>query len=249
MAGTQGGGVKSHRHRGFKSGWTIGLDPGRRGGDRRRGDRDYDRGPGHADRQAGRGRRGGRGGRASRTTRSAASARSSTRACGILCSPGAAQGGSGQVTVYALTDHGAWGIGLIIALLAALAVAALLVVLIRNCRTSTARPDSCWRWRQVAANTANSPPASGHRAGAGPDRGRGDRPGRLHECAHRRLRRGDGMSSGGAQPRHDRRLAVPGRRRRGPARGVLGGQGQGGDPRLATATRVVGWTRSTSART
>ena len=36
------------------------------------------------------------------------------------------------MTVYALTNHGAWGIALIIALLAALAVAGLLLVLIRT---------------------------------------------------------------------------------------------------------------------
>jgi hypothetical protein len=36
------------------------------------------------------------------------------------------------VTVYALTNHGAWGIALIIGLVAALAVAALLAILIRT---------------------------------------------------------------------------------------------------------------------
>jgi len=36
------------------------------------------------------------------------------------------------MNVYALTNHGAWGIALVIGLVAALAVAALLVVLIRS---------------------------------------------------------------------------------------------------------------------
>jgi uncharacterized membrane protein len=36
------------------------------------------------------------------------------------------------VTVYALSNHGAWGIALIIGLVAALAVAALLAILIRT---------------------------------------------------------------------------------------------------------------------
>jgi hypothetical protein len=36
------------------------------------------------------------------------------------------------MTLFALTNHGAWGIGLVIGLVAALAVAALLAVLIRT---------------------------------------------------------------------------------------------------------------------
>jgi ABC-type xylose transport system permease subunit len=36
------------------------------------------------------------------------------------------------MTVYALTNHGAWGIALVIGLVAALAVAALLAILIRT---------------------------------------------------------------------------------------------------------------------
>ena len=72
---------------------------------------------------------------------------------------GAAQGGGGQMTVLAaLSNHGAWGIALIIGLVAALAVAALLAVLIRTVRTSTGRPARCSRSpAQVAANTANIP--------------------------------------------------------------------------------------------
>ena len=42
---------------------------------------------------------------------------------------------------------------------------------------------------------------------------------------------------GRAQPRHDRRLAVPGRRGGGPVRGLLGRQGQRGDPRLRRRAR------------
>ena len=58
----------------------------------------------------------------------------------------------------ALTNHGAWGIALIIGLVAALAVAALLVVLIRAVtaidRSASALLDVAG---QVAANTANIP--------------------------------------------------------------------------------------------
>ena len=62
------------------------------------------------------------------------------------------------MTVYALTNHGAWGIALIIALVAALAVAALLAILIRTVqqidRSATALLDVAGT---VASNTANIP--------------------------------------------------------------------------------------------
>jgi len=62
------------------------------------------------------------------------------------------------VTVYALTNHGAWGIALIIGLVAALAVAALLAVLIRTVmeidRSVGGLLDAAG---QVAANTASIP--------------------------------------------------------------------------------------------
>jgi hypothetical protein len=62
------------------------------------------------------------------------------------------------MTVYALTNHGAWGIGLIIALLAALAVAALLVVLIRTVQDIDRSAGQLLEAAgQVAANTANIP--------------------------------------------------------------------------------------------
>ena len=62
------------------------------------------------------------------------------------------------MTVYALTDRGAWGIGLIIALLAALAVAALLVVLIRTVQDIDRSAGELLEVAgQVAANTANIP--------------------------------------------------------------------------------------------
>ena len=72
--------------------------------------------------------------------------------------PGAAQGGGGQMTLFALTNHGAWGIGLIIALVAALAVAGLLAVLIRTVqdidKSATALLEVAGK---VAGNTANIP--------------------------------------------------------------------------------------------
>ena len=42
---------------------------------------------------------------------------------------------------------------------------------------------------------------------------------------------------GRAQPRHDRRLALPGRRGRGPLGRLLGGQGDGRDPRRRRRAR------------
>jgi hypothetical protein len=63
-----------------------------------------------------------------------------------------------SVTFAALSNHGAWGIALIIGLLAAVAVAALLVVLIRTVqaidRSAGALLDVAGK---VAANTANIP--------------------------------------------------------------------------------------------
>ena len=60
------------------------------------------------------------------------------------------------MTIYALTNHGAWGIGLIIALLAALAVAALLVVLVRTVQDIDRSAGQLLEVAgQVAANTAN----------------------------------------------------------------------------------------------
>jgi hypothetical protein len=62
------------------------------------------------------------------------------------------------LTIAALSDHGAWEIALIIGLLAALAVAALLVMLIRAVddidRSASALLDVAGK---VAANTANIP--------------------------------------------------------------------------------------------
>ena len=62
------------------------------------------------------------------------------------------------LTVAALSDHGAWGIALIIGLLAALAVSALLVLLIRAVddidRSASALLEKAG---QVAGNTANIP--------------------------------------------------------------------------------------------
>jgi hypothetical protein len=62
------------------------------------------------------------------------------------------------MTLYALTNHGAWGIALIIGLVAALAVAALLAILVRTVadidRSAGALLDVAG---QVAANTAHIP--------------------------------------------------------------------------------------------
>jgi hypothetical protein len=62
------------------------------------------------------------------------------------------------MTVFALTDHGAWGIALIIGLVAALAVAVLLGVLIRTVTDIDRSAGSLLEVAgRVAANTANIP--------------------------------------------------------------------------------------------
>lgn len=62
------------------------------------------------------------------------------------------------MTAYALTNHGAWGIALIIALVAALAVAALLAILVRTVqaidRSATGLLNVAG---QAAGNTASIP--------------------------------------------------------------------------------------------
>jgi predicted permease len=62
------------------------------------------------------------------------------------------------MTLFALTNHGAWGIALVIGLVAALAVAALLAVLIRTVqdidKSATALLEVAGA---VAGNTANIP--------------------------------------------------------------------------------------------
>jgi predicted permease len=62
------------------------------------------------------------------------------------------------VTVYALTNHGAWGLALIIGLVAALAVAALLAILIRTVMQIDRSAQSLLNVAgQVAGNTASIP--------------------------------------------------------------------------------------------
>jgi predicted permease len=62
------------------------------------------------------------------------------------------------VNVYALTNHGAWGIALIIGLVAALAVAALLAILVRTVMQIDRSAQSLLNVAgQVAGNTANIP--------------------------------------------------------------------------------------------
>jgi hypothetical protein len=62
------------------------------------------------------------------------------------------------MTVFALTNHGAWGIALVIGLVAALAVAALLAVLIRTVQDIDRSATSLLEVAgQVAGNTANIP--------------------------------------------------------------------------------------------
>ena len=63
-----------------------------------------------------------------------------------------------MIALAALSDHGAWGIALIIALIAALAVAALLAVLVRTVtEIDTAAAELLDVAGAVAANTAQIP--------------------------------------------------------------------------------------------
>ncbi len=63
-----------------------------------------------------------------------------------------------MVTLAALSNHGAWGIALIIGLIAALAVAGLLVVLIRTVNDIDKSAGALLEVAgQVAGNTANIP--------------------------------------------------------------------------------------------
>jgi hypothetical protein len=62
------------------------------------------------------------------------------------------------MTLYALTNHGAWGIALVIGLLAALIVAALLIVLIRAVADIDKSAGALLAVAgKVAGNTANIP--------------------------------------------------------------------------------------------
>ena len=89
-----------------------------------------------------------------------------------------------------MSNDAAWTLALIIGLVAALIVAALLLLADPGrAATSRARVGGLLDVAgKVAGNTSNIPQLAGHRAGARADRRRGDRPGRLHERAHRRLR-------------------------------------------------------------
>ena len=62
------------------------------------------------------------------------------------------------MTVFALTDHGAWGIALVIGLVAALAVAGLLAVLIRTVQDIDKSAGALLEVAgKAAANTAHIP--------------------------------------------------------------------------------------------
>ena len=99
------------------------------------------------------------------------------------------------MTVVALTSHGYWTIALIIGLVAALVVAALLAILLMNvARIQRSVAGLLETAGKVAANTAHIPEleATAPVLAQIVDEARG--PGRLHERAHRRLRRGAGAA-------------------------------------------------------
>ena len=85
--------------------------------------------------------------------------------------------------------------------------------------------------------------------GADPPRGAAEvRAARRAPAALSRRRERD-RRPGRAQPRHDRRLALPGGRGRGPLGRLLGGEGEGRDPRRRAASGWSRWRTSTSGRT
>ena len=158
--------------------------------DRRRGrDRDHDRPAREPDRAAGQdGRAGGRGRARRRRPSSAGSAGSTTPACGS-CTRRARCAKRRSAMTPAALSHGYWGIALGIGLVAALVVAALLVMLIR---ASSASSSSVGDLLDVAGKVAaqhGEHPAADATAPVLADRPGGRYPGRLHERAHRRLRR------------------------------------------------------------
>ena len=83
-----------------------------------------------------------------------------------------------------------WVIALVIGLAAALIVTALLIALLRSVDSIEKSVGGLLTVATgVAGNTANIPQLEATAPGAGDDRRRGRRPGRLHERPHRRVRR------------------------------------------------------------
>ena len=117
--------------------------------------------------------------------------------------------GKMTLTIASLSNHGAWGIALIIGLVAALAVAALLVLLIRAV-DDIERSATSLLWKspsRVAGNiTANIPQLQATAPVARRDRRRSGDPGWVHERPHRRLPGGEPDDSCG------HRIGEPGRR-------------------------------------
>ena len=107
---------------------------------------------------------------------------------------GAAKGGGRKMTLSRrrAVQHGAWGIALMIGLVAALAVAGLLVVLdpVRDRHRQVGRRAARRSRARSPANTANIPQLEATAPVLGTDRGGGGGPGRLHERADRRVRWG-----------------------------------------------------------
>ena len=97
-----------------------------------------------------------------------------------------------MIALAALTNHDAWVIALVIGLVVALAVAGLLIVLVRTVGDIRNSVGSLLDVAgKVAGNTANIPQLEATAPVLGTDRGGGRDPGRLHECAHRRIRQSE----------------------------------------------------------
>ena len=93
--------------------------------------------------------------------------------------------------IVALTSNGYWAVALGLGAAAAVVVAILLLVLVLTVGSIEKSVDSLLEIAgKVGANTANIPQLEATAPVLGLDRGRGGRPGRLHERAHRRVRSG-----------------------------------------------------------
>ena len=99
--------------------------------------------------------------------------------------------GGGREVIVALTSNGYWAVALGLGAAAAVVVAILLLVLVLTVGSIEKSVDGLLEIAgKVAANTANIPQLEATAPVLALDRGRSDRPGRLHERAHRRVRSG-----------------------------------------------------------
>ena len=154
-----------------------------------------------------------------------------------------------MIALAALSNHDAWAIALIIGLVVALAVAGLLLVLVRTVGDIRNSAGALLEVAgKVAGNTAEHPPARGDRARAGTDRGGGRDPGRVHERANRRIRQREQVTDDDAHhPQRRARGDRHRRARRGADQGPPGPRGDLSRPRDARRRAEHGGGRAPAA--